>query len=126
MSFIVSVELATTVPEVDPVLILIVYASLPSVKESAIAGIVKEPAFALIVKLPLVVETSAVVAFTVQYSVVPLATFVVETLAVALAPSFVEVLPTLYVATGAGVVEVSFIVIDELVRTVPDTEPLLI
>jgi hypothetical protein len=86
---------------------------------------VKEPAFAFIVKLPLVVETSAVVAFTVQYSVVPLATFVVVTFAVALAPSFVEALATLYVGV-TGAVEVSFIVIDELVRTVPDTEPLLI
>ena len=83
----------------------------------------KEPAFALIVKLPLVVETSAVVAFTVQYSVVPLATFVVVTFAVALAPSFVEVLAILYVDTG--VVEVSFIVSVDVATTVPAVEPVL-
>ena len=84
----------------------------------------KEPALEVILKLPLVVETSAVVAFTVQYRVVALATFVVVTFTVALAPSFVEALATLYVGVTT-VTEVSFMVIDELLRTVPDTDPLL-
>ena len=59
------------------------------------AGIVKDPAFALTVKLPLVTETSLGGAVTVQYKVVPSATLVVLTLAVALDPSLVETLDTL-------------------------------
>jgi hypothetical protein len=123
VSLMVSVDDATVVPAVDPVLILIVYASLPSVSESAIANIVKDPTFEFIVKLPLVAETSAVVAPTVQYSVVPLGTFVVVTFTVAFAPSFVDALATLYV--GAGVVLVSFIVSIDDATVVPAVEPVL-
>ncbi len=66
VSFIVSVEVATTVPDVEPVRTEIVYVSGPSVVASAMAGIEKDPAFALIEKLPLVMETSDVGALTVQ------------------------------------------------------------
>ena len=103
MSFIVTFELVSTiVPLVLPVLICAWNVSAPSVVVSAVGVTKKEPAFEFTVKLPLEVPKSPAFV-TVQYSVVPFATFVVVTLNVKLLPSFTLFAAgdTLYVGVGA-------------------------
>jgi hypothetical protein len=121
---------ATMLPETDPVLILTVNVSAPSVVASATGLMVNEPAFDVIVNDPLTALKSAfdvVALLRVQYSVVPFATLVVLTLKVPLAPSLIlaGIEPNAYV--GVGVRLVSLTVTELLVATMPpETDPVLI
>jgi hypothetical protein len=89
VSLIVNVSLATIVPLVLPVRILIVPVSAPSVVESAVGVAVNEPAFELMLKLPDDVLKSPA-GSTDQYNVVLSATFVVVTFMVPATPSSIE------------------------------------
>jgi hypothetical protein len=94
---------ATMGPDVLPVRILTVKVSAPSVVESAVVLILKEPVPDVIVKLPDVLVKSAlvvVVSAKVQYNVVPDKTFTVLTVHVNVLPSStLEVITMLYTGT---------------------------
>ena len=92
MSLIVTLPLvATTEPDIDPVLIATVNVSLPSVVTSEVGLTENDPALLLITNEPLDVLKSPALVAIVQYRVVPSDTLVVETLNVPLAPSLILV-----------------------------------
>ena len=96
---------ATTVPEILLIRAETVKVSPPSVVESAIVVILKEPVSLLIVKEPEVTLKSlliVVILLIVQYNVVLLDTLVVLRLKVPEKPSLIEVgiVPKIYVGVG--------------------------
>jgi hypothetical protein len=93
---------ATTVPLVEPVLMLTVNVSAPSVVVSAVGVTENDPVLLVIVNEPLDVAKSPALVATVQYNVVLLATLVVVTLNVPALPSLilVGIVPKAYVAAN--------------------------